>query len=220
MNKRKKIILAETLLLLTLLLIVMLLTVDVQPIGPQGTSIGLSHLNQAVFTAVGTSQFWYAVTMVIGLLSILAVVCFAGLGLWQLIQRKSLKKVDTELYVLAGLYVVTAIVYVFFDKVAVNYRPILENGSTVPESSFPSSHTMLACVVLGSALLLLPRYIQNRNIRRALSLVCCLFMLLIIVGRLLAGVHWLTDILGGILIGGLLITLFSLALDMFCKGKN
>ena len=221
MNKRLKIILGEVCLLLTLILIVMLLTVDVEPIGPQGTSIGFSHLNGGVFNLLGESGFFRFVTKILGVVAILVVAAFAALGVMELIQRKSLQKIDSEFYALAGLYSAMGIVYIFFDKiVAVNYRPIIEEGAAMPEASFPSTHTLLACVVFGSAILVLGRFIKDSRIRMIASAVLGFLMLLTVVGRLLAGVHWFTDILGGILISGVLLSVFSFVLDILKEKRG
>ncbi|MBO4406896.1 MAG: phosphatase PAP2 family protein [Clostridia bacterium] len=214
MNRRAKIILAEVLLLLTLVLILMLLKVDVDDIGPCGTSVGFSHLNGAISSRFGWNKFFSLVTNATAILAILIGAGFAFLGVMELIQRKSLKKVDSLFYALAGLYVVMGIVYVLFDKlIIVNYRPILEAGKTFPEPSFPSSHTLLVCVVMGSAILALGKFIRNKKIRLIVDCVLGFLIVLTAAGRILAGVHWFTDVLGGLLIGAFLVVLFWAVLD-------
>ena len=214
MNRRAKIILAEVLLLLTLVLILMLLKVDVDDIGPCGTSVGFSHLNGAIFKLIGTHKFFSLVTKGTAILAILTGAGFAFLGVMELIQRKSLKKVDSLFYALAGLYIVMGIVYVVFDKlIIVNYRPILETGKSFPEPSFPSSHTLLVCVVMGSAILVLGKFIRNKKIRLIVDCVLGFLIVLTAAGRILAGVHWFTDVLGGLLIGAFLVALFWAVLD-------
>ena len=221
MNKRFKIIIGEVCLLLTLILIVMLLTVDVAPIGPKDTSIGFSHLNGGIFGLLGQSSFFTFVTNVLGILAILVAAGFAFLGVMELIQRKSLQKIDSEFYALAGLYVAMGIVYIFFDKiVAVNYRPVIEAGDTLPEASFPSTHTLLACVVFGSAILVLFKFVKNPKNRLIANCVLGCLMALTVIGRLLAGVHWFTDIIGGILISGVLLSVFSLVLDIMKEKRG
>ncbi len=193
---------------LFLLLIVLLKTVDVAPVGAAGTSIGLSHINTAFASLTGVNEFWYKLTEVMGVFLLLVVAFFGCTGLFQLIKRKSLLKVDRELYCLAGLYVVLAALYVLFEHVIINYRPILMDGATEAEASFPSSHTMLVCVVMGSAIVLLNGYIQNETIRKIVKIVCVVVIVLTVFGRLVCGVHWLTDILGGVLISATLVGIF------------
>ncbi|MBQ6321372.1 MAG: phosphatase PAP2 family protein [Lachnospiraceae bacterium] len=214
MRFREKLLLSGLFFLMFLFLIVLVRTVDVAAVGPVGTSIGLSGLNSAFHEWTGFQLFWYRLSKYLGLLAILTALLMAVFGAWQLVKRKSLRKVDGEIVALAGLYALVVVLYVFFEFVVVNYRPVLMDGSTTPEPSFPSTHTMIAIVVLGSLMMLLPRYVQDLKIRRILLIVCLCLLVLIVVGRLLSGVHWLTDILGGILISLALLSLFSAALDL------
>ena len=85
-------------------------------------------------------------------------------------------------------------------------------GETEAEASFPSSHTMLVCVVMGSAIMLLGRYIKDEKIRRVLKIVFYLVIAVTVLGRLFSGVHWLTDILGGVLISICLLSIFAILL--------
>ena len=141
------------LLLAFVVYVVLLTTVDVAAIGPNGTAVGFSHLNQTVFDAFGTDEAMYELTELLGGVSLITVLMFALLGAIQLIQRKSLFKVDQRLYALAGLYAATAFFYVLFEKLIINYRPVIMSGETEPEASFPSSHTMLVCVAMESTIL-------------------------------------------------------------------
>ncbi|MBP3868644.1 MAG: phosphatase PAP2 family protein [Solobacterium sp.] len=204
---------------LTVILVILIKTVDVAPIGPNGTSIGLSHLNQAIHDAIGINQDIYTITEIGGILAIGVVAAFAIMGLVQWIQRKKLMKVDRELLVLGGLYVILGFLYVFFNKVAINYRPVIMPGEVLPESSFPSSHSMLGCTVMGSAYLLVDRYVKNPTAVKVLHVLCIINMIVIVGGRFLSGVHWFTDILGGILISIALIAEFSAVLDQIQAKK-
>ena len=89
--------------------------------------------------------------------------------------------------------------------------------NTHPEASFPSSHTMLVCVIMGSAAMLINRYIRNKPLNRILRAVCYVIIGVTVVGRLIAGVHWFMDILGGILIS---VTLLSLYEEVISYGKK
>lgn len=204
---------------LTVILVILIKTVDVAPIGPNGTSIGLSHLNQAIHDAIGINQGIYTITEIGGILAIGVVAVFAIMGLVQWIQRKKLMKVDRELLVLGGLYVILGFLYVFFNKVAINYRPVIMPGEVLPESSFPSSHSMLGCTVMGSAYLLVDRYVKNQTAVKVLHVLCIINMIVIVGGRFLSGVHWFTDILGGILISIALIAEFSAVFDQIQAKK-
>ena len=202
--------------MLTVILIALVRLVDVAPIGADGTSIGLSHLNQFVFDLFGVNMLWYNITDWLGGAAVLTGFVFAVTGLVQLIKRRSLLKVDREILSLGGLYIVVIGLYLFFENVIINYRPIIMPDNTSPEASFPSSHTMLVCVIMGSAAMLINRYIRNKPLNRILRAVCYVIIGVTVVGRLIAGVHWFTDILGGILIS---VTLLSLYEEVISHGK-
>ena len=209
MSNKAKFTLAGLCALLAAILIVLVLFVDVAPIGPEGTEIGLSHLNEAVHNATGVSMRWYELTDQLGLAAILVAGLFALVGAVQLFRRRSLLKVDREILALGVLFLVVIGLYVFFEIDIVNYRPVIMPDETHVEASFPSSHTMLVCATLGGAMLLLGRYIPGKGLRLALQLLCGAAIVVMVVGRLLSGVHWFTDILGGLLISGALLALFS-----------
>lgn len=209
MKNKGKFCLAGLFALLAAALTALVLFVDVAPIGPEGTSIGLAHLNGAVHAKTGLDLFWYDVTEGLGVASILVAGVFALAGLVQLIRRKSLWKVDREILALGVLFLTVIALYVLFELVVVNYRPEILPGETHPEASFPSSHTMLVCATLGGAMLILRKYVKKPALCRVLQLVCAAVIVVMVVGRLLSGVHWFTDILGGLLISGALLALFS-----------
>ena len=154
-------------------------------------------------------MLWYKLTNYLGILSILVGVCFALLGLVQLIRRRSLLKVDREILILGGLYVVLALLYVLFEFVVISERPIIMPGDAHVEASFPSSHTMLAFVILGSAMPLLSKYEKRKGLRTVLRILCAAIIAITVIGRLVSGVHWFTDILGGVLISAMLLNLYA-----------
>ena len=218
---KKKFIASAICFGLFLLLIVLLKTVDVAAVGPEGTEIGLSKLNVAIHDLFGEDLGWYKITNLLGYLAILIALCFAAVGGLQLIYRRSILKVDKELLLLGGLYVVTVIFYVLFEKVVVNYRPMLMPDGTGPEASFPSSHTMLSCVILGSGLGLLKKYTKkNKTIQLVLTVLFAVMLALIVAGRLLSGVHWFTDILGGILLSTALLNAYDGLLLLWKKSEK
>ena len=217
---KKKCITAAICFGLFLLLILLVKAVDVAAVGPEGTKIGLSKVNVAVHNLFGEHLGWYKVTNVLGYLAILVGLCFAAIGALQLVYRRSILKVDKEILLLGCLYVVTVILYVFFEKVVVNYRPILMPGGEGPEASFPSSHTVLSCVILGSGLTLLKKYAKkSKTLQLVLTVVFAVMLALIVAGRLLSGVHWFTDILGGILLSVALLNGYE-ALLKLCKRSD
>ena len=217
---KKKCITAAVSFGLFLLLILLVKTVDVAVVGPEGAKIGLSKLNVAIHDLFGVHMAWYKVTNVLGYLAILIGLCFAAIGGLQLIYRRSILKVDKEILLLGGLYVVTVLFYILFEKVVVNYRPILMPDGEGLEASFPSSHTMLCCVIFGSGLELLKKYARkDKTIQTALTAVFAVMLALIVAGRLLSGVHWFTDILGGILLSVALLNAWEALLKLWKSRK-
>ena len=207
--KHRRLITAGVGFLLTVILIALVRLVDVAPIGAQGTRIGLSHLNQFIFDLFGVNMLWYHITDWLGIAAILTAFVFAVTGLVQLIKRRSLLKVDREILSLGGLYIVVIGLYILFENVIINYRPIIMPDNTHPEASFPSSHTMLVCVIMGSAVMLINKYIKNKTLNKTLRAICFAIIGITIIGRLIAGVHWFTDILGGIMISVTLLSLYK-----------
>jgi undecaprenyl-diphosphatase len=218
---KKKFITAAVCFGLFLLLILLVKVVDVADVkAVPGTRIGLSKLNMAIHEQFGERLGWYKVTNVLGYLAILIALCFAAIGGLQLIYRRSILKVDKEILLLGCLYIVTVVFYVFFEKVIVNYRPMLLPGGEGPEASFPSSHTMLSCVILGSGLLMVKKYAKkNKTVQLVLTVVFAVMLALIVAGRLLSGVHWFTDILGGVLLSAALLNAYEGCLKLWKKKK-
>ena len=190
-----------------ILFTILVKVVDVQPLGAGGSLIGFASLNVSVNQLLGTNNFCYLITQLFGVLAILIAAVFAVMGFVQLIKRKSLFKVDYEILTAGIVYAVVIILYVLFEKLAINYRPIvLEEGL---EASYPSTHTMLILTILGTAIPLAGRYIRNPKLALIIKLIYILIMWITVVCRLLSGVHWFTDIIGGILISLCLISLFK-----------
>ena len=218
---KKKLILAAVCFALFLLLILLLKTVDVAAVGPEGTEVGLSKLNVAIHDLFGENLGWYKITNILGYLAILIALCFAAVGGLQLIYRRSILKVDKEIILLGCLYVVTVIFYVLFEMVIVNYRPMLMPDGTGPEASFPSSHTVLSCVILGSGLTLLKKYLKkNKTIQLVLTVLFAVMLALIVAGRLISGVHWFTDIIGGLLLSAALLNAYEGLLKLWKKSDK
>lgn len=208
MKKRNYLILyaAITLLIAFVIWTAFVSVIDVQKIGPQESAVGFSALNRYVHSLTGVNMTLYTVTDWLGLVPIGTALGFAILGLVQWIKRKSLAKVDKSIMILGGFYIAVMAVYLIFEIVTVNYRPILIEG--VLETSYPSSTTMLAMCVMPSAALQLKSRIRNRPLKITLISVIVLFTVFMVIGRLLSGVHWFTDIVGGILISVGLVLMY------------
>ena len=194
---------------LFLIWIALIKLVDVSAIGPEGTEVGLAGINKAIHEALGVNMTLYKITDILGYVALLVAGLFALFGLVQLIKRKSLAKVDGAIYALAGLYVVTIGLYVIFEKVIINYRPVVMPDEVALEASFPSSHTMLACVIFGSAIVMIGKYIDNDMLRKLLIALAAVLLILVVAGRLVSGVHWFTDIVGSVLFSAGLFCIYK-----------
>lgn len=182
-------------------------TIDLQPIGPQGSVVGMAEFNRLVHNLTGVHWTLYTVTDWLGLIPLGVCIGFGILGLLQWIRRKSILKVDRSILVLGGFYLTVIAAYGLFEICPVNFRPVLIEG--VLEASYPSSTTMLTMCVMPAAAMQLHGRIKNRLLRRCISAVIAVFTGFMVMGRFLSGVHWATDIIGGALLSAGLVALYS-----------
>ena len=180
--------------------------VDVQPIGPQGSAVGFATINGWVHSLAGVHMSLYTVTDWLGLVPIGVAMVFALLGLIQWIKRKHLRQVDYSIIVLGGFYLLVMAAYVLFEVVVINYRPVLINGYL--EASYPSSTTMLVLCVMPTTLMQLNARIKSQTLKRWVGFGITAFILFMVIVRLLSGVHWFTDIVGGALLSAGLVMLY------------
>ena len=181
--------------------------IDVQPIGPQGSTVGFATLNSIIHTRTGVHMQLYTITDWLGLVPVAFGFGFAMLGLAQWIKRKSLLKVDRSILILGGFYIATMAAYLVFESFVINYRPVLIAGNL--EASYPSSTTLLVLCVMPTAMMQLRGRINNRVLRGGVSIAIASFIVFMVAGRLVSGVHWLTDIIGGILLSAGLVTMYD-----------
>ncbi len=176
-----------------------IMTVDVEPIGPLGSKVGLASLNGAFFALVGTNALCDTLSDGLLVLALVAVLGFGILGLKQLIGGRSLAAVDRDLYFLLGLLVVLLLVYLAFDALALNCRPVLDEGEL--KASFPSSHTLLISCVASVVIVQVRDRLDNPTLTAVIEVVCVLVTIGAVVARALSGAHWLTDVTAGLLLG-------------------
>ena len=211
--KKRNICIALGLLAAFVLWTIAISLIDVQAIGPQGSTVGFATLNSMVHRLTGVHMQLYTITDWLGLVPVAFGFGFALLGLAQWIRRKSLQKVDRSLLVLGGFYGVTGAVYLFFEKVVVNYRPVLIEG--ILEASYPSSTTMLVICVMSTAVMELKNRIQNPGLRKCIIILLTVFTAFMVIGRLVSGVHWFSDIIGGGLLSTGLVMLYRFFCNLF-----
>ncbi len=204
--KRKSFYMGVGLLVLFSIWTVALRFVDVEAIGPRGSSVGFATLNRFVHNLTGVHMSLYIITDWLGLVPICFMVGFGILGFCEWIKRKNLLKVDYSILTLGGFYIVLMIAYMLFEMLSVNYRPILING--ILEASYPSSTTMIVMCVMPTTIMEFNARIKNNVCRRCVHILMIAFIAFMVIGRLISGVHWFSDIIGGMLFSGGLVLLY------------
>jgi undecaprenyl-diphosphatase len=186
---------------------VLVRVVDLQQIGPEGSVVGFAVFNAFVHGLTGVHMGLYELTDLLSVIPLAIIGGFGLLGLVQWIKRKSFAKVDYSILVLGGFYIVVLAIFALFEVLAINYRPVLIEGKL--EASYPSSTTMLVMCVLPTAVMQLRGRIQNPVLNHSVSFVLGVFTGFMVVVRLISGVHWVTDIIGGALLSTGLVVLYT-----------
>ena len=191
--------------------------VDVEAIGPRQSSVGFATLNGYIHNLTGVNMSLYIITDWLGLVPIGVAFGFAVLGIVQCIKRKSLLKVDRSILTLGGFYIVVMAVYILFEIVVINYRPTLIDGYL--EASYPSSTTILVMCVMPTAMMQLRTRIKNDLFRRCVMLTITVFINFMVIGRLVSGVHWITDIIGGALLSTAIVLMYYSIGNIVAKSR-
>ena len=187
-------------------------TIDIKAIGPNGSSIGFAALNAFIHRSTGVNMNLYSITDWLGLVPIFVCISFAVFGFIQCIKRKKIKSIDYSIFVLGGFYVIVIATYLLFENLIINYRPVLING--ILEASYPSSTTMLVLCVMPTAIMQLKGRIKNKLLLKIITAVISAFIIFMVIGRLLSGVHWFSDIIGGILLSTGLVAIYDFAVEL------
>ena len=211
--KKRNLIITILLLVSSIIFIVLLKRVDIKCDAINNSCIGFATINQFVFNKIGVNMTWYVITDWLGIIIILMSMVYAIIGFKQLIKRK----IDKEIIILGLFYIVVISIYILFEKYIINYRPILMNENL--EASFPSSHTLMTICLCGSSIIINNRLFKNK-FTKIVNIILVFIIIIMIIGRLISGVHWFTDIIGGILISSFLLMLFYLILNLNNKDKK
>ena len=211
---RKSFIVSICLLTAFVLWTVAISFVDVRAIGPQGSSVGFAGINGYVHNLTGVHFSLYNITDWLGLVPLFVCMGFGILGLVQWIKRKSICKVDHDILILGGFYIITIAAYLLFESVVINYRPVLIGR--ILEASYPSSTTLLVMCVMPTAIMQLGSRIKNKVVRNIVAITIIAFIAFMVFGRLISGVHWFTDIIGGSLLSAGLVILYYSVCRRYC----
>lgn len=219
MQKEKNLLRRSLLLLVCFCLwTVLVQTVDTQSAGETGTVIGFAALNSLFHDFTGVHMWLYTLTDWLGLVPVAVGMGFAFLGLRQLLRRRSLWKVDPDLLLLGGYYTAVIFGYLIFEIYPVNYRPVfIENRL---EASYPSSTTLLVLSVMPTLAFQTNRRLKNMRLKKGIAVLTGLFSVLMVFGRLLSGVHWVTDIIGAVFLSRGLFSLYHAAVLLYYRKKE
>ena len=193
----------------------LVLIVDVQQAGETGTEVGFATINTWFHEWTGVSLQLYTITDWLGLVPVGICLIFGMIGLLQLIKRKGLRNVDADLILLGIYYVVVIFGYLIFEMIPINYRPIFIEGRM--EASYPSSTTLLVLSVMPTLVFQVNRRAGNQNVRKIFKVMTMMFSIFMVGGRLFSGVHWLTDIIGSVLLSAGLFYSYEKAVRHYDK---
>lgn len=196
---------------------VLILTVDVQPLGQNGTSIGFATFNCWFHHFTGVNMAIYTITDWMGLVPVVICLIFAGIGLVQLIKRRSIFRVDADIMILGVYFVIVFLAYAIFEIIPINYRPILIEGRM--EASYPSSTTLLVLSVMPALVEQIKRRLSGIRVKQIITIAAIAFSVFMVTGRLISGVHWFTDIVGGELLSVGLYMLYKAAVMLALKER-
>lgn len=179
-----------------------------KPLGPNNSLVGFADINQKFHKLTGVNSTLYNITDWGGLIPIIIGMLYGIIGLIQLIRRRNIFKVDSNILALGLFYIITFLVYLCFEFVVINRRPVLINGYL--EASYPSSTTMLAICFMLTSIYQTNKYFSSRYVKLSFKIIQIIILLFLVVGRTISEVHWLTDIVGGIIISATLLSLYRL----------
>ena len=192
--------------------------VDVQAVGQNGSRIGFADFNVWFHQLTGVHMTIYTITDWLGLVPIFICLCFGVMGLVQLIKRRSLLRVDSDILLLGVYYVMVIACYLIFEMIPINYRPVLIEGRL--EASYPSSTTLLVLSVIPTLMFQVNRRVSNTMIRKVAAVFVIAFSAFMVIGRLISGVHWATDIIGSVLLSSGLYMQYRSAVLYSDKAKR
>ena len=216
-KEKKSLLIGSIFLAMFTVWTVLIQTVDVQPLGQNGTGIGFAAFNCWFHHFTGVNMGIYTITDWMGLVPVAICLSFAGIGLVQLIKRRSLFMVDTDIRILGVYFVIVFLAYAIFEMIPINYRPVLIEGRM--EASYPSSTTLLVLSVMPALIEQIQRRLSGITAKRIIKIVAIAFSAFMVTGRLVSGVHWFTDIVGGVLLSVGVFMLYKTAVMLALKEK-
>ena len=180
--------------------------VDVQPVGLQGSNVGMAGINTAVYNFFGSNPLWHKATTLLGYLQVFLAAIYVPVLIYQFIRYRSFAKIDKSILIFLLFSLIVLAFYVGLGKIPINFRPVLDDGMLKP--SYPSCHTILSFGVTGMIFVQVLAKFRPSKLKVLCLILLAGIMLLSSFGRLPAGDHWLTDIIGGLFLGLMLVMLY------------
>ena len=177
-------------------LLVILLNFDKAVIAESNEAVGMSHINNIV--SYKYVKWVDKLSDVFFYLTFIVVACAIGLGIYQLVKNKSLAKVDKEIIIFGVFLVIAVGLWLSFDYVfKLNIRPTHE-----AKGSFPSTHVFLTTFFTLACHGYLCKKFKGNQLIKYLSLcVAIVFIVLMLITRVAAGMNYITDVTGGLFLG-------------------
>ena len=214
----KRIIMGVALITVFVVWTMLIQFVDVQAIGVNGTLIGFATFNGWFHKLTGVHMTLYVVTDWLGLVPVFVCMFFGGVGFIQLVKRRSLLKVDLDIIFLGVYYILVIFGYLIFEMIPINYRPVLIEGFM--EASYPSSTTLLVLSVMPTLIFQTNKRLKSVMAKRIIVILAILFSVFMVIGRLICGVHWFTDIVGSVILSAGLFCIYRGIVLMNWRSDN
>ena len=118
-----------------------------------------------------------------------------------------IKNSKISLYILLNL-LLSSTLNSILKKIVIRPRPLEINLIKEKGYSFPSGHTMTSVAFYGFLIYLIYKYIKNKYLKYSLISLLTIVSLLIGLSRIYLGVHYLSDVIGGIIFGLIYLIIF------------
>ena len=215
---KRLLILGSLFIIVFIIWTLLIQVIDVQPNGMNGTNIGFATINGCFHDLTGVHMEIYHITDRLGFVPIFICFLFGGIGSAQLVKKRSIFKVDYDIILLGLYYILVIFGYLLFEMIPINYRPILIEGFL--EASYPSSTTLLVLCVMPTLLEQVNRRSKSNIMKKIVKVFVIYFSAFMVLGRLISGVHWLTDIVGSVLLSVGLFCVYKAAVLLCCKEEK
>lgn len=218
---RRKLLIYAFLYLVALVLA--LLIFDVEAVGVGQEEIGLSSVNiwfRNLFdygSGPGYSEFLYSLSIILAYVSLAPCALWLVLYVKEHIREKNLSGigVDKNLMTTFWLYLLSAVLCLVLRLFSINHGPVIIEGEAQSGVSFPSVFVLIYIVAWMSTIFQIRDLLsEKKTLIRVITAVSCVIMGVGIIACLTSGASWLTDVVGGILLGATMVLLSTFFYDL------